>query len=451
MASFLIDTSAVAVTGSDEGDTFQIISGGNAITVEALAGDDTVEQSGTAGVLTDSFFYLREGDDALEISTGGLTNSFVGGSLGDDTITYSGGTALVGTTLNGGQGEDLISAGIGTSASAFSINGGRDDDTVAVSAGAADNGFIGAGKGDDLITAGIDTINNVSIAAGLGEDEISGDFNTAGGLVINGGGNGTDGSLDSGDDIGLDFDEVDGGLTVVGNGGDDTINIFIDSAASAVSINGNLGDDTIFVSAGTANGVVVGGGKGDDSIALDTNEVSGGATVNGGAGEDLLIYTGGSAGALVNGGADADTIEVTATAGLGISEFSESTFTDRDLVIFADTDESAGAVTISTIGGLGVADGTAGSAGGTDIVVTGGLATGFATAGLDLTAAVAFLSDNLDTKEAAAFSVSAGENFVFVKGTDNDLVIEFDTTAGTTAGLSVASTTQGSDIEIAFS
>jgi hypothetical protein len=103
------------------------------------------------------------------------------------------------------------------------------------------------------------------------------------------------------------------GLTLKGQGGNDTI--VLSGAQASSLIQGNAGDDSISLSATLTNGLEVGAGKGNDTIYLDegfAGSIS--ADVIGGLGNDSifinLIAASGTDATAINliGGAGSDTI-----------------------------------------------------------------------------------------------------------------------------------------------
>ncbi|MBO4779583.1 MAG: calcium-binding protein, partial [Selenomonadaceae bacterium] len=342
------------ISGTSSADSIQNASGAVNVTLEGLAGNDTLKNWGASASINagagNDYIY---NDAAKSIILGGKGNDSV--TNWGDNVTINGG-ADADSLINGAdkviifadtgadtvinQGNDVsISAVSGNNffaniGASVTIAGGTDSDTlnnqgsnVSIDSGAGNDSIQNIGStvkisladGDDKINnfassvtisggKGSDSIGNwsgsnkVSISAGAGDDSI---YNNGGNKVtING---------DSGNDSIYNFY-----ATVKINGGSD--NDYIYNAASSVTINGSSGKDTVD---NRSNKVSVNGGSGDDSLtnegakatilggdgndtitnktALYATDEGGTRTVspdnvsiNGGKGNDLLINTGGA-------------------------------------------------------------------------------------------------------------------------------------------------------------
>lgn len=458
MANFLINSAAVSVTGTEERDLFQVLSGASAVTVAGLGADDTFTFSSDAAATPFTFgksiVQGGDGGDTINLFTAvSLSATSIGGGEGRDTITFGDTNeeaAYNAFTVNGGQGVDTLNfnAAITGTASAFVINGGRDDDAISIFSATGQvlkSGLIAGGKDVDVISAGEGGIYNlVTVNGGLGQDEIYLSATAVSGLLINGGQNGvTDASVDSADEIILDV-VTDANGTILGNGGGDDISASIGGLATGFSIGGGEGQDLIDISATTASGVTVGGGKGNDTITILTDSLqSGGNIIIGGNGNDTVAISdvlSANNTLSIQGGEGADTIfggfDVSAT-NLKYEAFSESNLDNLDIVDFSDPADTVVNSFISP--GVGVATASAYVIDGETARVTTGtrVVDTFASAGItNVTAAVQFLDKALSTNEATVFRLNNADDtaYLFVQGGDTDLVVQYDNIAVWTAG-----------------
>lgn len=465
MASFLVNSAAVVRSGTDTADTFELVTGASAVSIDALAGNDTVRISATD--INGSDIYLRDGDDTLSALGGDQSGNFVGASLGNDTLVFGDTTdafTYFANTVNGGQGIDNLDfhadfSGT-TTASGFSINGGAGNDTLSViSAGGTEmnNAFIGVGKGVDTLTASGGTYGSVSFAGGLGQDTLVFSGITVSGVTINGGGNGTDTDADSADTIDIDFGAAGGASTVLGNGGGDTITFSAGAnATTGLSIGGNGGNDTISAQAGNISAFTIGGGKGNDTITLQvaTGGLTSANSIIGGDGNDTITLDPTNAGNLqiddaltFQGGLGADTVSMTAGSKLiggnfRVSTFGESVLGSMDVIdvngaTAGTTNASAGAggavdYAVFTQVGVGVASQGSLISNSQTARVSAGIIMSLASAGIGatnaaLTAAVDFLDGALGTNQAVFFKFRAADSagYIFAQGGDTDLLVNF--------------------------
>ena len=455
MASFLINSAAVVRSGTDAADTFELVTGASAVSVDALAGNDTVRIS--AADINGSNIYLRDGDDTLTAIGGDQSGNFVGASLGNDTLVFGDTTdafTYFANTVNGGQGIDDLDFHADfsgqTTASGFSINGGAGNDTLSViSAGDTEfnNAFIGVGKGVDTLTATGGTYGSVSFAGGLGQDTLVFDSATISGVVINGGGNGTDTDADSADTI--DIDVAGGGAsTILGNGGGDTITLSAGAAAlTGISIGGNAGNDTISAQIGSVSAFTIGGGKGNDTITLQATatDFTSANSLIGGDGTDTLTI--GEAVTLTvtdevtfQGGLGADTMQLSAGAvamtggNFRVATFAESTLDNTDTIDVGGADATTGGAAVdyaifTQAGVASLSDGAI-SFGSDTARVSAGIALDLGTSATSLTtitAAVTFLDGALTTNQSVFFKLDADDTagWIFAQGGDTDMLISF--------------------------
>jgi hypothetical protein len=241
------------ISGRDGNDT--MVSGGGADTIVAGTGDDSVNAGDGANSILG-----EDGSDTL-IAGGGLDS--INAGIGDDIVNAGDGA----DTILGGDGNDTLIAGGGLD----SINAGTGNDTIE---GGLGNDTLQGGLGDDLMDGGdgndfvlyADAASGVDVrlnslgggnpgggAAGDGlsnfEGVIGSTFddtligNSAANTLM--GGNGADSLSGGGGNDWLDYgDGIDrfdfaagvttGNLTLIGGGGQDTLNLGSDWVGNAV-------------------------------------------------------------------------------------------------------------------------------------------------------------------------------------------------------------------------
>jgi Ca2+-binding RTX toxin-like protein len=294
------------------------------IKVSGLGGDRTFTAS------TETLDVTTGGaDDTVGITnSNGVTKSRIDGGPGADTITVGQGVDLHGGTVQGGDGNDTLAGGDGND----TIDGGPGDDTLD---GGAGNDTIPGGDGDDTIDGGA---GDDILDGGPGTDTVSG----GDGNDTLGNGPGTDALHGGAGDDDVTWNPGDGGGTVDGDDGNDTMvingssnpdtftygpgqaagRVTFDTGSSTLDIGttealdaiANGGDDTI---TGAATGIAgrtsvfLSGGDGNDHLTgSDGNTLAGGAgndTLDGGAGTgDFVLFQ-------AAGGVTADLASGTAT------------------------------------------------------------------------------------------------------------------------------------------
>ena len=253
MASFLINSAAASFDGSDSTDTFEVITGASAVTVNGLAGNDTVTLSASAGTLGDSVFALSDGDDTFNVNTANSTghdyqSATIRGGAGDDTINVGLFSSEINNVdIRGNEGEDTFDlnlTSIDGTASAITLIGGSQDDTITVTSDDDVNLlYIGGGADDDSITYEGGTFSDSTLIGGFGTDTATALMTVDSSLIQLG--NGTNGDTDSADT--LVYTGVMANSTVKGGAGGDTLTLELGDNSTATVIEGNLGDDTIVV------------------------------------------------------------------------------------------------------------------------------------------------------------------------------------------------------------
>jgi Ca2+-binding RTX toxin-like protein len=292
----------VIVNGPDiDADT--VFSGVTGITINALAGNDTVTVGANIKNASNRKINvtINGGDDDDTIS-GGSGNDLIDGGAGIDTIDYSAATKGVDVRLDlnkagrdGLGGRDTLSHFENVIGSAFNDSIRGDDNDNGIDAGAGNNTVRGGGgddsitthDGNDIIidTAGINTIDagggNNRVTTGAGDDTITtgagnDTITDKGGTnLINAGDGNNRVSTGDGDDT---VTTGSGNDTVTTRGGNDVI----DTDGGNDTVTAGKGDDEIHAGAGNDN---IKGDDGDDSI--DGQE--GNDRIDGGRDDDSIL------------------------------------------------------------------------------------------------------------------------------------------------------------------
>jgi Ca2+-binding RTX toxin-like protein len=248
-----VNSGVLTITGTGGADTYVVTrSGSNIVVVENGGGP----QNFAVGSVTSITASLGGGSDSLLISDDVTQRSTINGEAGNDT-------------LDGGGGDDVIDGGIGND----SIDGGAGNDTVSyASRSEAITGTLGI---DYTALSG----EAVPLIAYSGTAGATGEADTFIAVETLAGGSGNDTLSDT-------VENFIGGtapihtLTIVGNGGNDTLNIegggrnardpggpadnFLPSYPY-VTAYGDAGNDVIqFL--GSRNGTTLFGGDGDDTF-----------------------------------------------------------------------------------------------------------------------------------------------------------------------------------------
>jgi hypothetical protein len=482
MATFLINTAGVSQEGTPQDDFFIVESGAFGDTLFGAEANDSFDFTNfTTGVTYgNGIAGGNEGQDTIDIlATAGnsFLGNYFGGGKGSDSISVAFNSAdkWIGNTVQGGAGNDTIvfSAGTANELVNSTVNGNAGNDLIDISgvqvSGSINGFFVGGGADTDVINVNLSSdsggvFQSLFLNGGLGTDVITLEYSrTADGLNINGGTFNTLDSEDGSDNIFVSADNLDNS-TIAGNNGDDIIDVYAGSNTSeGVLIAGNAGDDTIRVSGNEFEATTIGGGAGNDLIEIESADTfsAGGSSVFGGTGNDTILADDGSDfsasdGVTFEGGAGADLFTTTAALasansaeGFGGGQFSyaslsDSTFGAADTIVVGSG--ASGTYVMTMPSNVDVFNGQLGS---TNLFFSGGVLqhdTGtFSSNPLNLGQMVAVLDANLAEGEAVAFrlqtgslSASGGEGYVFVKGTSDDLLVEFGSVQ---TGFSAGSTT----------
>ena len=271
--------------------------------IYAGTGDDTV--FGGAG---DDWVSLGDGNDSFgTFGTDSAGNDTIYGEAGNDYIIGGGDNDL----LYGGTGNDTLSGGVGNDtmyggdgADQFNITDDHQGDTIYGGEGGNDN--------DVLAFANFATTAGITVTA-TGAEAGTYAFNSAAGAT----GTYSEIEIFSATDYNdtLNFAADGSGVTLVGNGGDDSItagsgddliyggvgNDTVRGGAGADTILGDAGNDTLYGEAGNDS---ISGGAGNDVIygGLGADTLSGG--------DDADVFYGGAGDVVVGGegGTDNDTL-----------------------------------------------------------------------------------------------------------------------------------------------
>jgi len=443
MASFLIASAGVSVSGTTNADAVSIVTAASAATIRGYAGNDTVTVSATN--FNDSFAYLGEGNDTFNPLTGSdVKSSTIILGADDDDLTFSfNGSEFSNSTIKGNEGKDTIAltlTGVDATALNLAIEGNAGNDVITLTSDETLNAVtIGAGKGTDTITAvGAGTLKDATIAGGLGDDTLNLGMNFESSLLRLG--QGVSDGTDSADTITLSGSFADSSLK--GGAGDDTITADISNNSDSWIIEGNAGDDLIDITAGTNNtSIEIRGGSGDDTVDYDNAAGStNSAEIYGGKGDDLIRLEANTTGLTIWGGAGQDSLDWVSTGAqtYGFNE-GDSTFTAMDVISASTISYKGTGRTVAAEFAVDDLDIIADGSSINNVVYDGDTADiAFSGAGLlnfapiasasitDVTAAVGFLNAALTANEATLFAfsgamVSGSDVYMFVKGSSDDL------------------------------
>lgn len=449
------DDFAVGGKGADS-----IVVGGSASvalnnSVIAGYGSDTIRLTSASTVAAGSFsLEANQGNDSIYLGTAGqsivLSQAFVGGGLGNDTISINSGVSqAVSTSIKGGDNADSItlSTGFGvlsnsqvagnkgadtivlasTSANGSSVQGGMGHDSITIDTGGV-AGLVNAGAGNDTIAlltgaqaptiVGGGLADTISITSSLAVSTVI--FGDASGVTS--AGTGTGGTADGGDQIGNSGLLLATGASIYGAGGADTIELgSANAATAAIILNGGDLADTINLSGSNANtaGITFAGGNGADTLSL--NSSLGAVVMQGGLGQDSILANAGSA-LNVAGGKGVDSILLT-NAATGTTTINGG---DQGDYIYFSSTFSAGAA-LQSFNGNGTIDG----ANGADTIA----ANGFGSAG-SITGGAG--NDSIVMGVAVPLVWTANGTISGGAGVDT-VVLQASAGAGTTANSNIAS------------
>ena len=299
---------------------------------DTLNVDDTGSEGDKTGTLTATTLTgLGMGDGGIAYS--GLTTLNISLGSGDNTLLISG-TSSAATTVNGNNGADTFN--VQATTGALNLNGGNGDDTFNFGSATPDTGgtvsniagqvTIDGGEGADVVNVdntgdttdnsgtltatdltglGLGTginysaVETLKINLGSGDDTFNVQSTSAATTLNTGAGANVVNVGSLSPDVGGIVDNIQGALTITGNGSD-TLN---------VDDTGSEGDKTGTLTATTLTGL----GMGESGITYSGLTT---LTISLGSGADtLLISSTASAATTVNGDDGADKFNVRATTG----------------------------------------------------------------------------------------------------------------------------------------
>jgi Ca2+-binding RTX toxin-like protein len=352
-----------AGAGNDTINASNLAAGLVGLTIDGGAGNDTITGSQGADTLL--------GGDGNDLIIGGRGNDFLFGGAGDDTFVW-----------NPGDGSDVVEGGAGTDTLIFnganvaermdlSANGqrlrlSRDVGNVVMDVNGVEHVEINALGGADTITVNDLTGTDVTrVAIDLSATPGSGQGDGAPDTVIVNGTAGNDhitvaSNRDSVVVNGLaaqvtiaGAERVNDSLVINGGTGDDVIDASRLAAGHLqLTLNGGAGNDTIIGSQGDDTVI---GGQGNDTAMLgagnDTfvwNPGDGSDTVDGGAGNDTLLFNGANVSENVNISANGSHALFTRDVGNVVMDLSRMETIDLNALGGSDT------VTVNDLRGTGV-------------------------------------------------------------------------------------------------
>ena len=315
---YVVDSAAdenIILTGADDE---VLLTGGGTDTVNAGDGDDLI-RIGEAGVVTpdnsEATVDAGAGENTIEIenSSGYFSEINITGGDGDDTVTgTSNGTSVA--DISTGAGNDKID--VANIDGTIDGGDGTNDIDVTTDNGSYDDLVISGGADHDDINfkAEGSTLTSVTINAGDADGDYNVvDFSSTGGTIgkieINGGAD-EDVITVTSDETGTATSTTSSDVTIDAKDGTNTVTLNNKTGNySNVNITGGSGSDSITAISAAAATVNIEAGAGDDTLYL--TDVSG--AVNAGEGDDTIIFDEVSAG-LANLALDAgdgdDTVEI---------------------------------------------------------------------------------------------------------------------------------------------
>ena len=323
------------ISGSNEAD-YIVNNGGEYVTINGGAGNDTVLTSLISGGGTSNYASINAGDGNDIIYTNFNYYVTTNGGNGNDTITDSAGYK---NYHNGGAGNDIIS--VSSNFNDNSINGGSGNDTIY--AGSGSYTFIYESVGGNDVIYGVKNNDTIKIIGGTPEKVTTASSNDvtlkvgSGSILVKNAKNVSFTiesetiisnviSLTGGNDT---YSNSASGKTIYALAGNDSVyndgnNVTIDAGAgndtilnygSNVTIQTGEGNDSVGIN-NKAKSIKIYGGAGNDSVnnwaansLIDTgadndyifnSSVSANTTINGGAGNDRIINNG--ARVMIDGG-----------------------------------------------------------------------------------------------------------------------------------------------------
>nr|MCH9734080.1 calcium-binding protein [Actinomycetes bacterium] len=239
----------------------------------------TITASDGSDAFTHTLTYALDTIKDQTFSDGGSNSSYIGTTYADEITDNSFAEtsgSLSNIYLDGGAGEDTISSNTLTASAAvweITFDGRDGDDTI------SDNHFMSSGM-DSSISTHYSGVHAVVLLGSAGNDTISSN------------------TISANHDIwSSTFDGGDGDDTISGN------TIITDWSVASITLHGGDGNDTIsdnhFEATGTSTSsnvfsITFMGGAGDDvfrdNFATQANEESARLTIDGGAGEDTVVF-----------------------------------------------------------------------------------------------------------------------------------------------------------------
>jgi hypothetical protein len=446
------------------------------------AGVATFQSLRNTALLTGQHSFIQGGAGNDTVQFGDLivelSGTTVEGGQGNDLIgSYNSGAStagkfngsFLGNRFRGAKGNDVINLDVSSLAvvSGNVLNGNSGNDTVIFSAEGTVvvdvmSGEIYGGKGNDEVSyqnAGAGSSNHVTIGGGAGNDlvtvkEIGATF--ASGLIALDGSNVGTGK----DTLTVDFGTWSGS-TVLGYAGVDSILLSaIDADGGGNLIDAGRGNDIIAFATSTfsVSGSTIQGGQGNDlinnssQVATDATQAIKSSVIRLGAGTDTIILSSdvttsaGFDGATVVGGAGADHIELGGIGVVGSGTFAFSAYSDSklgsgDTVLFQTAsfaangaNQNASTVNFTIPDTVALATGSQTAVGGGVSGASGVIA--FSGVSDNLTARVNALDTGFTTTGTVAFFTVADNNeFIFVQGGSDDLVIKIQDSTILSAGV----------------
>jgi len=447
----VVTASITGVVTSDQ--AIRVVNGS---LLQANAGNDTIALGTSLTRASASTFAAGNGNDWI----GWATN--VDGNFSTSTNAAA---TVAKSDLQGGKGNDTVVLDGASTFTAFSANLNQGNDKITLdSANIQGASYIGLGAGNDIFSGDIvNAFTTSTVAGGKGNDTI--EFISIGngsavGAVIAGDRNENSNASTDGEDLITVAGNGIASSTIYGGGGNDSIS-FQATGGSGNFISMNAGNDVFTATNDSVlQSSTIGLGAGNDSFGVDASAQILSSTINLGKGNDS-IYISANLGSgdqfsatTLDGGAGADyllgsaAIENNDTA-LIVLEYNTST----DSVISA-YDTVAASVTAAVSGFYKFnwvpANASQAVFSASDVTASAGRVVFTSTYSTDVTSRVSALDTNITTNGGAAVFVDGSNNaFLFVKGSDTNLVVKVGS-ASVSGGINDAALTisQSKDITL---
>ena len=165
-----ITTASSNTETNDGNDTIQVGMLGTGGNIDAGAGDDILNFTGTVNM--GGAVFAGSGNDSINLMA--LEGGSVGGGDGEDTLTLG---SIDGAEVDGGAGDDTINVDTLGASNATTLGGGEGEDTITVGMVGSGGGVLSGGGGNDILLSGVamgTDSGSVTLSGGEGNDFLRG-------------------------------------------------------------------------------------------------------------------------------------------------------------------------------------------------------------------------------------------------------------------------------------